>query len=397
MQYGVGDLVRCIWGAKPVEYEAKILDVDNESQEYYVHYQGWNKRYDEWITEDSIIGLSKKHAETPPTTETPKVRHSKREKKVKKPVDWSPAHNPPARSEEKPMRKKVPHASTKSKHSPVSKIAKHSAASVSPVLDDSSDDGLSSDEETVDLSIPRSYIDVLAKEKKKAERRQEQGRTPQFSSSARSCKVPQTKVVSNGAQAITRLALITTIRVFASISTKHDHLSTRRPELCLLIVVPCIGTSREGPRKFMVVNEKILAQVKSVAAPSACFLSENHSALNLMTERAPPEAGAELHCLGSLSTWVFWNMDGILNTQLGTTYGVINRSPYKYNDEYHTGLISSSMDYDPSLVPCSSRPLHGEESDSRTFSSSSSEPDDMSATIVPIITSEAVSTVTIVT
>ncbi|EYC33773.1 hypothetical protein Y032_0002g980 [Ancylostoma ceylanicum] len=43
------------------------------------------------------------------------------------------------------------------------------------------------------------------------------------------------------------------------------------------------------------------------------------------------------------------------------------------------------------------RPLHGEESDSRTFSSSSSEPDDISTAIVPIITSEAVSTVTIVT
>ncbi|EYC33777.1 hypothetical protein Y032_0002g982 [Ancylostoma ceylanicum] len=205
MLYGIGDLVRCIWGAKPVEYEARILDVDTELQEYYVHYQGWNKRYDEWITEKSIIGLSKKHPEPVPTTETPRVRHSKREKKVKKPMDWSPAHNPPPRSEEKHMRKKIPHVSTKSKHSPPSKVAKHPAPSVSPLVDDSSDDGMSSDEEIVDLSVPRSYIDVLAREKKKAERRQEQGRTPQLSGSGRSSKFPQAKAVSNGAQAITRL------------------------------------------------------------------------------------------------------------------------------------------------------------------------------------------------
>ncbi|KAL6737722.1 hypothetical protein Aduo_011341 [Ancylostoma duodenale] len=326
MQYGVGDLVRCIWGAKPVEYEAKILDVDNESQEYYVHYQGWNKRYDEWITEDSIIGLSKKHAETPPTTETPKVRHSKREKKVKKPVDWSPAHNPPARSEEKPMRKKVPHASTKSKHSPVSKIAKHSAASVSPVLDDSSDDGLSSDEETVDLSIPRSYIDVLAKEKKKAERRQEQGRTPQFSSSARSCKVPQTKVVSNGAQAITRLiptnkhfpasASSSTVSStcmechnFASIGADYNYSSLRFH----FNKARSLGSERKDPSASEVSSST--KRVLPVRKP-------------LSFEFAPPYQRLACNFSRPSSSILSRSRPIEMPPNLG--------SPYKYNDEYHT-------------------------------------------------------------
>ncbi|RCN34894.1 hypothetical protein ANCCAN_19256 [Ancylostoma caninum] len=387
MQYGVGDLVRCIWGAKPVEYEAKILDVDNESQEYYVHYQGWNKRYDEWISEESIIGLSKKHAETPPTTETPKVRHSKREKKVKKPIDWSPAHNPPARSEEKPLRRKVPHASTKSKHSPVSKIAKHSASSVSPVLDDSSDDGLSSDEETVDLSIPRSYIDVLAKEKKKAERKQEKGRTPQFLSSAKSCKVPQTKAVSSGAQAITRLIPInkhlpasassSTVSStcmechnFASIGADYNYSSLRfhynkaRP----------LGSERKDPSASEVSSST--KRVLPVRKP-------------LNFEFAPPYQRLAFNFSRPTSSILSRTRPIEMPPNLG--------SPYKYNDEYHAGLISSSMNYKSSLAAGSSRPHHSEESDSRTFSSSSSEPDDISTTIVPIITSEAVSTVTIVT
>ncbi|EYC33776.1 hypothetical protein Y032_0002g982 [Ancylostoma ceylanicum] len=306
MLYGIGDLVRCIWGAKPVEYEARILDVDTELQEYYVHYQGWNKRYDEWITEKSIIGLSKKHPEPVPTTETPRVRHSKREKKVKKPMDWSPAHNPPPRSEEKHMRKKIPHVSTKSKHSPPSKVAKHPAPSVSPLVDDSSDDGMSSDEEIVDLSVPRSYIDVLAREKKKAERRQEQGRTPQLSGSGRSSKFPQAKAVSNGAQAITRLiptnkpfpasASSSTVSStcmechnFASIGADYNYSSLRfhynkaRPlgEYGFLWKM-AIGQYYICFLLSQVVKEKILARVKSVAAPSAFFLSENHSALNVI-------------------------------------------------------------------------------------------------------------------
>ncbi|KAE9419836.1 hypothetical protein Angca_002022, partial [Angiostrongylus cantonensis] len=88
MQYNVGDHVRCIWGAKSVEYEAKIVVVNRASKEYFVHYQGWNKRYDEWISEKSVLGLWRKPSAT--VIGAPKIRHSKREKKTRRPVDWSP-------------------------------------------------------------------------------------------------------------------------------------------------------------------------------------------------------------------------------------------------------------------------------------------------------------------
>eukprot|EP00794_Sanderia_malayensis_P020215 gene20215-22191_t len=42
-------------------YEAKVIDVDSELTSellYYVHYRGWNHRYDEWIKHDIITGLS---------------------------------------------------------------------------------------------------------------------------------------------------------------------------------------------------------------------------------------------------------------------------------------------------------------------------------------------------
>ncbi|ETN84229.1 hypothetical protein NECAME_06973 [Necator americanus] len=223
MQYGVGDLVRCIWGAKPVEYEAKILDVDNESEEYYVHYQGWNKRYDEWITESSIIGWAKKHEETIPQIETPKIRHSKREKKAKKPIDWSPAHNVPVRHEEQPLRRKhftfsharvtnnlklfwVPHAySSKPKRSPPNKVSKHPAPLSSIIANESTDDEPTSDEEIIDLSIPRSYIDVLAKAKRRAERKRNRGALPQFTQATGSgSNSSHTRSLPNGAHPMMR-------------------------------------------------------------------------------------------------------------------------------------------------------------------------------------------------
>ncbi|VDO66342.1 unnamed protein product [Haemonchus placei] len=77
MEYNVGDVVRCMWGSKPVEYEAKIVRANFASKEYFVHYQGWNKRYDEWISEKSILGASKKQ-QTPSRCDTPKIRHSRR-------------------------------------------------------------------------------------------------------------------------------------------------------------------------------------------------------------------------------------------------------------------------------------------------------------------------------
>lgn len=51
----VGDKLRVLYGPNAKEskvtYEAKVLQVDEEGNApmYYVHYLGWNTRYDEWV------------------------------------------------------------------------------------------------------------------------------------------------------------------------------------------------------------------------------------------------------------------------------------------------------------------------------------------------------------
>uniref|UniRef100_A0A7I5EBR5 Chromo domain-containing protein n=1 Tax=Haemonchus contortus TaxID=6289 RepID=A0A7I5EBR5_HAECO len=183
MEYNVGDVVRCMWGSKPVEYEAKIVRANFASKEYFVHYQGWNKRYDEWISEKSILGASKKQ-QTPSRCDTPKIRHSRREKKTKKPIDWSPTPCASAHIAEKPAPQKVPNKqhvpiSTKRKHSPASKTKKpaHTSPDLATV-DDLTEESVTSDEEYGDYPLPRSYIDVLAKAKKRAERKAQQKMSP---------------------------------------------------------------------------------------------------------------------------------------------------------------------------------------------------------------------------
>ncbi|KAL5272779.1 hypothetical protein ACHWQZ_G000823 [Mnemiopsis leidyi] len=62
-KYSVGQRVKVLYGAPKAcgSYEAKINDknVDNRTDKpiYHIHYTGWNTRYDEWITEDSIVSL----------------------------------------------------------------------------------------------------------------------------------------------------------------------------------------------------------------------------------------------------------------------------------------------------------------------------------------------------
>nr|CDJ83713.1 hypothetical protein LOC100639689 [Haemonchus contortus] len=172
-----------MWGSKPVEYEAKIVRANFASKEYFVHYQGWNKRYDEWISEKSILGASKKQ-QTPSRCDTPKIRHSRREKKTKKPIDWSPTPCASAHIAEKPAPQKVPNKqhvpiSTKRKHSPASKTKKpaHTSPDLATV-DDLTEESVTSDEEYGDYPLPRSYIDVLAKAKKRAERKAQQKMSP---------------------------------------------------------------------------------------------------------------------------------------------------------------------------------------------------------------------------
>ncbi|CAH1262965.1 ARID4A [Branchiostoma lanceolatum] len=58
--YGIGDKIRVKYGRGRQQriYEAKVLEAEMEEGElmYYVHYAGWNVRYDEWINLDRIVG-----------------------------------------------------------------------------------------------------------------------------------------------------------------------------------------------------------------------------------------------------------------------------------------------------------------------------------------------------
>lgn len=74
----VGDKIIC--ESKDIPYEAKVLEIrkaensaDKNTQEYFVHYQNWNKKWDEWVTDNRIhqyneanvaLLLSKKPAPT---------------------------------------------------------------------------------------------------------------------------------------------------------------------------------------------------------------------------------------------------------------------------------------------------------------------------------------------
>ncbi|PIO74838.1 NAD dependent epimerase/dehydratase family protein [Teladorsagia circumcincta] len=233
MEYSVGDLVRCMWGSKPVEYEAKIIHANSATKEYFVHYQGWNKRYDEWISEKSILGSARKQQTTPPHHDTPKVRHSRREKKVKKPIDWSPTSSATTHAAEKPVVEKVSNKhhvpiSSKRKHSPVAKVAK--SRPISPpqtTMDDVTEESATSDEEEGADALPRSYIDVLAKAKKRAERKSQQRTSPK-TAKHRSPKISSKSTdhgeADHGDLHGAQPEEIIIIRVCASIITKHHPL-----------------------------------------------------------------------------------------------------------------------------------------------------------------------------
>lgn len=57
----IGDLevnnvvdVKYINGSQKRDYPAKIMQINTENQTVYVHYLGWNTRYDEWVKLDRI-------------------------------------------------------------------------------------------------------------------------------------------------------------------------------------------------------------------------------------------------------------------------------------------------------------------------------------------------------
>jgi len=54
-KFNADEKVLCYHG--PLLYEAKILKSKKEgsSYMYFVHYQGWNKNWDEWVTEPRML------------------------------------------------------------------------------------------------------------------------------------------------------------------------------------------------------------------------------------------------------------------------------------------------------------------------------------------------------
>jgi len=54
-KFSVDEKVLCYHG--PLLYEAKCIKIKKESNEYqyFVHYQGWNKNWDEWITDKRML------------------------------------------------------------------------------------------------------------------------------------------------------------------------------------------------------------------------------------------------------------------------------------------------------------------------------------------------------
>merc|ERR1712071_505732 len=70
----VGDKIKVFWRHGQI-YEAKIMKAGKDKKEgkYYVHYQGWNQRYDEWITRGKI-------AENLTWNENPKSRKGREPK-----------------------------------------------------------------------------------------------------------------------------------------------------------------------------------------------------------------------------------------------------------------------------------------------------------------------------
>jgi len=58
-KYQNGELVLCFQG--PLIYEAKIQGVTKDKDvgwQYDIHYKGWNKTWDEWVTEERLLKMN---------------------------------------------------------------------------------------------------------------------------------------------------------------------------------------------------------------------------------------------------------------------------------------------------------------------------------------------------
>ncbi len=82
-----GEKILCFHG--PLIYEAKIqkVEVKDGQTKYFIHYMGWNKNWDEWVTfkfllpatNDSLSTFNfespKREATTPSTCTSPHFKH----------------------------------------------------------------------------------------------------------------------------------------------------------------------------------------------------------------------------------------------------------------------------------------------------------------------------------
>lgn len=83
-KFGVEEKVLCYHG--PLLYEAKILKMKKETgiYTYFVHYQGWNKNWDEWVTESRMLKQIPESYEKQKKLLASHVAQTKANKKAKK-------------------------------------------------------------------------------------------------------------------------------------------------------------------------------------------------------------------------------------------------------------------------------------------------------------------------
>ncbi|KAL4238041.1 DNA- binding [Mactra antiquata] len=135
VKYGKGKNTR--------EYEAKIIEVKSESSsaQYFVHYQGWNNRHDEWVGKERIMKVIERPDKNRKPVQKPSPKPAVKGQKKKNLLDKPPASPSSVKSDssanQAPTRStKTVKASTTSSNTPPSSAA--STPSVSSASSSSS-------------------------------------------------------------------------------------------------------------------------------------------------------------------------------------------------------------------------------------------------------------------
>jgi mortality factor 4-like protein 1 len=61
MQFAEGETVLCYHG--PILYQAKCIktEIKNKVPQYFIHYNGWNKGWDEWVSYPRVLKLNEEN------------------------------------------------------------------------------------------------------------------------------------------------------------------------------------------------------------------------------------------------------------------------------------------------------------------------------------------------